>query len=114
MRAAASNSFPRSTDMLRDIRIILVTIAFGWGMSSAAHASSYIFELYSNGDGSVQFLMLFTGIPVRAGQALTARSGSAEHSFAIPSSSASGSPITLIGTQAFADLNLVTPDFVVP
>jgi hypothetical protein len=101
--------------MLRDIRRLAAAIAFGLGLSDAGHASSYIFELYSNADASVQFMMLFMGTPVRAGQTLATRSGSAEHSFVIPSSSPDSTPpITLIGTQGFADLKLVAPDFVVP
>jgi hypothetical protein len=43
------------------------------------------------------------------------RNGATEHSFVIPTSvPGPASPITLIGTQSFADLKLVTPDFVVP
>jgi hypothetical protein len=103
-----------------------VTVAFGLSLSVTAHAetrsgivgimgNAYIFELYSNADGSVQFLMLSGGNSVRAGQTLAASNGPAEHSFVIPSSVPGPTPpITLIGTQSFADLKLVTPDFVVP
>jgi hypothetical protein len=108
------------------MRKIAAAVALGLSLSGAAHAdtrsgnigimgNAYIFELYSNADGSVQFLMLSWGSSVRPGQTLAASNGSAEHSFVIPSSVPGPTPpITLIGTQSFADLKLVTPDFVVP
>jgi hypothetical protein len=101
--------------MLRDISKLAATIAFGLSLPGAAHADFYIFELYSHAEGSVQFIMLFWGDPVRAGQTLVASNGTLEHSFVIPSSSPGFTPpITLVGTQSFADLKLVAPDFVVP
>src|ERR1700716_838628 len=105
----------RRTVMLRDISKFVATVLLGLSLSGAAHANSYIFELYSNADGSVQFIMLFAGDPVHAGQTLVARNGATEHSVVIPSSVPGPTPpITLIGTQSFADPKLVTPDFVVP
>src|ERR1700674_3275253 len=107
--------------MLAHISKVVVFVALVLSLTSV-HAlnpfifnPSYTYELYSSADGSVQFIMLFTAVPVRAGETLVASNGSAEHVFVIPSSfPGSTSPITLIGTQSFADLKLVAPDFVVP
>jgi hypothetical protein len=118
-----ANGVIRRLEMFAHISKFAATVALGLSLSGAAHADTrsgimgigaYIFELYSNADGSVQFLMLFAGDPVRAGQTLVARNGSTEHSFTIPSSVPGPKPpITLIGTQSFANLKLVMPDFVV-
>jgi uncharacterized protein DUF5648 len=109
----------RRIEMFKHISIVAVFVALVLSLTSA-HALNpfslnYTYELYSSADGSVQFIMLFTADPVRAGQTLVASNGSAEHVFVIPSSfPGSTPPITLIGTQSFADLKLVAPDFVVP
>ena len=73
-------------------------------------------EAYSNADGSVQFLIAGAGyndgISKLGGLTLVARSGSTEHTFVFPGDlpNPAGRPI-LVGTQGFADLHLVKPDF---
>lgn len=76
-------------------------------------------EVYSNVDGSVQFLLLQSatsdGVAGRlAGQTIVASNGSTEHSFTFATPLPETSRPVLVGTQGFADLNLVKPDFVVP
>lgn len=79
-------------------------------------------EVYSNADGTIQFLTLttnFNGENLSAGQPLTSRdlAGNVTASFTFPSnlpSSSTAGRHVLIGTQSFAALGLITPDFVVP
>ncbi len=79
-------------------------------------------EVYSNADGTIQFITLttnFNGENFSAGQPFTSRdlAGNVTASFTfpsnIPSSSTAGRHV-LIATQSFAALGLVTPDFVIP
>ena len=78
-----------------------------------------ISELYSNADGSVQFLELTAITSAQefvAGHTLTSSSGGTRHSFRVPRDlpgDTSGRKM-LFGTEGFAALGVVTPDFVVP
>jgi len=87
-----------------------------------AHATFHLWtmtELYSNGDGSVQFLELRAfsgGQQFLAEHTLTASSGGVTRTFVFPNAlpgDTSGKTM-LIGTQGFAALGIVTPDYVVP
>ena len=75
-------------------------------------------QLYSNADGSVQFLEFRTsagGQQFLGGHSLTSSSGGTSHTFnftSLPGDTTNKS--FLVGTQGFADLNLVAPDFIVP
>ena len=78
-------------------------------------------ELYSNADGSVQFIELlvgnFNGESFWQGHSITATQGSSTHSFTFPgnlASTATANHSVLVATQGFADLGLVVPDFIVP
>jgi len=76
-------------------------------------------QAYSNSDGSVQFLVFSPGDCGRplhlAGLTLVASSDPIEHRFEFPSDLPKAlSCYVLVGTQGFADLDLVKPDFVVP
>ena len=76
-------------------------------------------ELYSNADGSVQFLEMTAvtgGQQFLAGHTLIARSGADTRSFTFPANlpGDTGGRRMLIATQGFAALNVVTPDYVVP
>jgi hypothetical protein len=94
----------------------------GVGLAGAAHAFNpftwSVDEIYSNADGSVQFIMLSTSIrgdPPPGGHTLVASNGTETHSFTFPVfSDYPKAPVILIGTQSFADLKLVAPDFIVP
>jgi hypothetical protein len=60
--------------MLQRLRILVFSALLALtAVGFARAAPSYVFELYSSADGSVQFIMLFTGNSVRAGQTLAAR-----------------------------------------
>jgi len=89
-------------------------------LGSTANASTPFFaidEFYSNSDGSVQFIMMNNVDSTSlAGQTLVATNGLATHTFVFPRDLPTGSinRTFLVATQGFADLNLVTPDFVVP
>ncbi len=78
-------------------------------------------ELYSSADGNVQFIEMrvgnFDGESFWQGVALTSSSGGVTHTFHFPRdlpSEATANTTVLIATQAFADLGIVSPDFIVP
>ena len=78
-------------------------------------------ELFSNADGTVQFIELkvasFNGESFWNGQALTATQNGVTHRFVFLAnlpSSATANTTVLVATQAFADLRLVTPDYIIP
>jgi hypothetical protein len=107
---------------MRLIERFLLAAVLAVAAVSPAHASFHLWalsELYSNADGSVQFLELtaITGAQeFVAGHTLTSSSGGTRHSFTVPRDlpgDTSGRKM-LFGTQGFADLGVVTPDFIVP
>jgi hypothetical protein len=96
---------------------VLVLLAAGH-----AHATFHLWamqELYSNADGSVQFLELRAlsgGQQFMADHVLSTSSGGVTRSFVFPAGlpGDSSNKTMLIGTQGFAALGVVTPDYVVP
>ena len=92
-------------------------LAIGCG----ARASSLwqINEIYSNADGSVQFIELITasgGQQFVTGQAMTSSQGATTYTLNVTTDlpGDSANKTFLIGTQGFAALNIVAPDYVVP
>ena len=92
-------------------------LAIGGG----ARASSLwqINEIYSNADGSVQFIELITasgGQQFVTGQAMTSSQRAATYTLNITTDlpGDSANKTFLIGTQGFAALNIVAQDYVVP
>jgi Ca2+-binding RTX toxin-like protein len=80
-----------------------------------------ISEIYSNADGSVQYIEMavgnFSGESFWQGHTITVTQGGTTHAFTFPSnlaSTATNNTSVLIASQGFADLGLVTPDFIVP
>jgi hypothetical protein len=76
-------------------------------------------EIYSNADGTVQFIELFSGAGGQqflAGHSISSTQGATTHLFTFPSDlpGDSAGKTFLIGTTGFAALGLVTPDYVVP
>jgi cyclophilin family peptidyl-prolyl cis-trans isomerase/methionine-rich copper-binding protein CopC len=77
-------------------------------------------ELYSNADGSIQYVELVglaNNQQFLAAHTLTSTQGGVTRSFTFPanlSSSATLNKSVLIATQAFANLGLVTPDYILP
>ena len=108
--------------MTRIHRITLSSLAAVWSTCSYATFHFWeITEVYSNADGSIQFIELFTGQPGQefvAGQTLTASDASGEtHTFRFPRNLPA--PTTgrhfLLATPAFASVSGgVVPDFEIP
>ncbi|MDB5873252.1 MAG: calcium-binding protein [Ramlibacter sp.] len=78
-------------------------------------------EIFSNADGSVQFIELSgavdNGENFWFGQSISVTQNGVTHSFSFPAnlpSTATANTHVLIATQAFADLGIVTPNFIVP
>src|SRR5690242_10623643 len=102
---------------MRNLAIALLLAA-----APAAQASFHLWqidEIYSNADGSVQFIELstaFGGEQFVAGHAITATQGALTHTFTLPANLPSDSTNKkfLIATTGFAALGIVTPDYVVP
>jgi hypothetical protein len=96
--------------------LILTLVA--WPVSASFHLW-VMNELYSNADGSVQFLELSTsagGQELVANHVLTATQGATTRTFMVPTNLPGDSTGRrfLFGTQGFAALGVVTPDYIVP
>lgn len=105
-------------------KLLMVAAVCGWAVLSAgtARAGSHTWdvnELFSNDDGTIQFIELFeaNGTPGEVnvqGHAITSN----VNSFPLPGSSLTAptsNKFLLIATQAFADLpDAPTPDYIIP
>ena len=106
--------------MAKRIRWLLaVLFTMGAGSASALFHLWQMTELYSNADGSVQFLeltALTSSQQFLAGHRLVSTSGSLSRTFTFPDDlpGDSGGHRFLVGTAGFAALGIVQPDFVVP
>ena len=114
--------------------ILLAALAAASGAANASFHLWFIKQLYSNADGSVQFVELTSyasGQQFIHGHTLRVTQGGNVHSFTVPSdlpgdtaNMADGGygyymPMAsyksmVIGTQGFAALNMIQPDYVVP
>ena len=94
-------------------------------VTTAASAAFHLFrieQLYSNADGTVQFVVMHqepaaNGENLWAGNALTSTRGGATKVFTFPAnlpSSATAGRRVLVATPGFAALGLVPPDYVMP
>jgi len=100
----------------------LLLIAVLGLLASTAQASFHLWrmtEIYSNADGSVQFLELGVdsdGEQFLATHQLSTAAGGVANTFTFPNDLAPGTAgkRMLIATPGFVALNLVTPDYVVP
>ena len=92
--------------------------------SSAALAAFHLYtirQVYSNADGTIQFVVVGTSFngenvwSLGATLSSTDSGGTRSISFTkdLPSASTAGTRV-LIATQGFADLGIVTPDFIIP
>ena len=110
-----------------NLRSLLLTVAAAGTLSiTPAHAAFHLFridQIYSNSDGSVQYIVIrestgTNGENFWAGNLLrTTNAAGVVKSFQFPSnlpSSNTASRSVLIATAGFAALNLVTPDFTIP
>src|SRR4030095_3801656 len=93
--------------------------------ASGALAEFHLFQieqLYSNADGTVQFIVMheFTGSNgehVWGGRSLTSTHAGVNKTFVFPNnlpSSMTANRRVLIATQGFAALGIVTPDYTIP
>jgi hypothetical protein len=98
---------------------ITLFLALTAGPAAASFHLMSMNELYSNADGSVQFLEMTALAPAQeffAGHTLKVSQGGATHTFTVPANlpgDTSGRRV-LFATQGFADLGIVTPDYIVP
>jgi hypothetical protein len=112
-----------------EVSMIVLTRVFALTLllwTPLAQASFHLFrieQLYTNADGSVQFVVLqestgSNGENLWAGQVLRATDGTgAQKTFQFPSnlpSSATANRSVLVATPGFAALGLVAPDFTMP
>src|SRR5512135_856698 len=103
--------------LLSSAFLLLATLA-----CAPAWASFHLFsmsELYSNADGSVQFLVITALAPAQefvGNHTIVVQQGSSSHSFTFPGSlpGDTSGRVMLIGTQGFANLGIVKPDYTVP
>jgi hypothetical protein len=102
--------------------LIAMVLAFAAPLASASFHSFQIDQIYSNADGTVQFVVLreaagFGSQNFLAGHVLTSTHGGANKTFQfttdLPSSATAGKHV-LIATQGFAALGIVAPDYVIP
>lgn len=105
---------------MRHVRILISLFALLASLPTAASFHLWTMtELYSNADGSVQFLEMRALAPAEeffAGHTLTASGGGLTHQFTAPTSlpgDSSGKRM-IFATQGFAALGVVQPDYIVP
>ena len=118
------------------IRLARLCMALLLGVSVSAQAAFHLWkisEIYSNADGSVQFIeltALAAGQQFIAGHRITSSQGGQVKSFTFPTSLPGDTAVgagggyyggeeieyksMLIATQGFAALNIVEPDYIVP
>ena len=104
------------------IGFLLALTACSAARAQCPHRPLALWEIFSNADGSVQFLVLVTVVegegdgPPLTGRTLVSSSGAQENAYRFPSDlpSRKNGQFILVGTQGFADLDLIKPDFVVP
>ena len=110
--------------MFKHIVKSAMAVVFGLTLAGIAHCQPvdawFAREIYSNADGSVQFIVFeinFSSrifLPPVTGQTLVASNGSTDRVFMFPYNTSLSCDENfcgfLVGTQGFADLNLARPD----
>jgi hypothetical protein len=104
--------------MIRLIRYCLLSTAFACAPAFANFHLWQISELYSSPDGKVQFVelrALLTGQQFLTGHSISADGSAGSHSFEFDHDLAGDTSgrTMLIGTQSFANLHIVAPDYIV-
>jgi hypothetical protein len=104
-------------------RLLRWCVAATWLIAtSGSYAAFHLFQIeqiYSNADGSVQFIVLVdpgqanNGENQWTGQTITSAGNVYTFASDLPSF-LTGGKRALIATQGFANLNIVTPDYIVP
>jgi len=109
---------------MRTVAVLAAAFALagGGGHAEASFHTFVIDELYSSPDGMVQFVELheafgFNGQNFLMAHALTSSQGATTRTYSLPANLPNASTAgkrVLIATPAFAALNIVTPDYIVP
>jgi hypothetical protein len=102
---------------LRRFLLRLVLSLLVVGTTHAAAAVATIDELFSNADGSIQFMLLTrTGDVSLAGHRLSSSAGGTTREYTFPFDAPAGplSRSVLVATQGFAELGALQPDYIVP
>ena len=114
---AMTKRLTKSTRLL--LTLACICAGFVANMAQASFHLVQVNEIYSNADGTVQFVELKVtsdGQNFFAGHPLTS-TGSAAKSFNVTtnlSSSTTANKTVLFATQGFASLGIVTPDYIIP
>ena len=105
------------------VKLVRVLILLLLGVAGSAQAAFHLWkidEIYSNADGSVQFVELAAlsgGQQFLAGQTITSEQiGASTRSFQFPANlpGDTANKTFLIGTQGYAALGIAAPDYIVP
>ncbi len=100
-------------------------VALLWGVAAVANASFHewrVHELYSNADGTIQFIEFHEiagadGEQFVADHTIKSTQGMVSHVFTLRADLPSGATANryfLVATQGFANLGIVAPDYVIP
>jgi hypothetical protein len=120
--------------MFNALTRLIFAVAALCAVSGSAHATFHLWhitQVYSNADTTVQFIELTaygSGEQFISGHTITSSQGATTHSYTFPTDLPGETATTsggyygtstsyksfLIGTQGFAALGLVTPDYIVP
>jgi len=109
--------------MDRFVKYLLAACAFAFMAPALATFHTFIIEqIYSNADGTVQYVVLreasgFNGEQFFAGQPFTITHAGVTKAFTFPGNLPSGATAgrrVLIGTQGLVELGFITPDYVIP
>ena len=117
-------------------RLALAAVVLLLAVSGSSHATFHLWhitQLYSNADATVQFIELTayaSGQEFISGHTITSSQGATTHSYTFPADLPGDTASTmsegyyggmyttyksmLIGTQGFAALGVVMPDYIVP
>jgi hypothetical protein len=110
----------------RLLRALFFIACLGGGLLAAPAQASFhlyqIVEIYSSADGTVQYVELFTtasgqNFPLNTSAATLNSTGSTTQTFRVATNYPSGNTANthvLFATQGFANLGIVTPDYIIP
>src|SRR4030081_2377960 len=117
-------TMPTNKGVLPPVAFRILCVLVTAGAMTTANASFHTFqvdELYTNADGTVQFIELHEAFNADneqflSGHIITVKQGPTTHSFTLPndlpSANTAGKHV-LIATPGFAQLGIVTPDYIV-
>ena len=103
--------------MNRALRLVVWCFVLATSNAFAAFHLFQIDQIYSNADGTVQFIVLFEPGPTPGENLWSGQSIRAAQTYMFPTDlpkGATGGKRVLVATQGFAALGIVTPDYVVP